>query len=136
MIEKNDRINIERERARFAFLHKESPKDENEKPLSTNYDAMIKKLPAYIQTNGFMYTIAYLAEKDPGVLETIRKWLCQTNENVLRINKLEKIATNEDFLKATIEKISDEEIRYLTLDTLALLGWLRRFVKDEDKSED
>lgn len=136
MPNENDRLNIEQQRSKFAFNHKESPKETNKKgkeeALSSNYDAMVKKLPAYIQTNGFVYTMAFLAEKDKGVLQTIYEWHCTAPENKTRLDKLTSLTSREAFLEKLIKDLSDEEIRILTIETLALFTWLRRFVKDDE----
>jgi len=135
----NQRLNIEQQRAKFAFAHKESPKETNKKgkedTLSSNYDAMVKKVPAYIQTNGFVYTMAFLAEKDEGVLQTIYEWHCTALENKMKLDKLTSVTKREDFLAKIVKDLSDEEIRMITVDTLALFTWLRRFVDDEKAAE-
>ncbi|MDX2305779.1 MAG: type III-B CRISPR module-associated protein Cmr5 [Microscillaceae bacterium] len=125
MPNENDRLNIEQQRSKFAFNHKTSSE-------SSNYDAMAKKLPAYIQTNGFVYTMAFLAEKDKGVLQTIYEWHCTAPENKTRLDKLTSLTSREAFLEKLIKDLSDEEIRILTIETLALFTWLRRFVKDDE----
>jgi CRISPR type III-B/RAMP module-associated protein Cmr5 len=122
----NNRLNIEQQRSKFAFDHKTSSE-------SSNYDAMVKKVPAYIQTNGFVYTMAFLAEKDKGVLQTIYKWHCTAAENTMKSAKLASVTKRDDFLEKLIKDLSDEEIRLVTIETLALFTWLRRFVKDEDQ---
>lgn len=139
MPNENDRLSIEQQRSKFAFDHKESPKETNKKgkeeALSSNYDAMVKKVPAYIQTNGFVYTMAFLAEKDKGVLQTIYEWHCSSTENTMKLDKLDSVTSREDFLEKLIKELSDEEIRMITVETLALFTWLRRFVDDEKASE-
>jgi len=119
----NQRLDIEQKRAKFAFDNKTSAE-------SSNYDAMVKKAPAYIQTNGFVYTIAFLAEKDKGVFKTIWKWNCNAPENTMKLSSLNGKSENQ-FL-ATLINLEDEDLRLVTLETLALFTWLRRFVKDED----
>jgi len=95
---------------------------------SSNYDAMVKKVPAFIQTNGLLYTLAYLKEKDKAVFEDIQMW--HTDEhNVLSFAAQTKTDTGE-FLKATFA-LSEDKVRLLTLETLALFKCLKRFVKDE-----
>ncbi|WP_027003423.1 type III-B CRISPR module-associated protein Cmr5 [Hugenholtzia roseola] len=122
----NPRLNIEQQRAKFAFDHRTSK-------LSSNYDAMVKKLPAYVQTNGFVYAMAFLAEKDKGVFETIWKWHCNSSENTMKLPALNGISKG-NFLPVLIN-LEDEKIRLITMETLALFTWLRRFVDDEKATE-
>jgi len=122
----NERLNIEQKRSKFAFDHKTSTE-------SSNYDAMVKKVPAYIQTNGLVYTLAFLEKKDKGVYDTIWKWHCNTAENLMRLSSLNGKAKTA-FLE-TLFTLSDEDIRLLTLETLALFTWLRRFVDDEKATD-
>ncbi len=95
---------------------------------SSNYDAMIKKVAAFIQTNGLLYTLAYLKEKDEAVFEDIQKWHTEEH-NVLSFAANTKNDKGE-FLKATFA-LTDDKVRLLTLETLALFKCLKRFVKDE-----
>lgn len=122
----NTRLNIEQKRAKFAFDHKTSTK-------STNYDAMVLKVPAYVQTNGLVYTLAFLQKKDEGVFETIWKWHCQEAGNAMQLPAL-KGKPNTAFL-STLINLDDEGIRLVTLETLALFTWLRRFVDDEKATD-
>ena len=126
MPNENGRLNIEQKRSKFAFDHKANSK-------STNYDAMVKKVPAYIQTNGLVYTLAFLEKKDEGVFDTIWRWHCQTTENTMQLPTL-KGKSKKVFLE-TLLTLSDEDIRLLTLETLALFTWLRRFVDDEKATD-
>ena len=119
----NQRLNIEQKRAKFAFDHKSSSK-------SSNYDAMVKKTGAYIQTNGLVYTLAFLEQKDKGVFETLWKWHCSENGNFMRLPELTGKAQTE-FISVLLG-LTDEKIRLVTLETISLLTWLRRFVKDDE----
>ena len=94
---------------------------------------MVKKVPAYIQTNGLVYTLAFLEKKDEGVYDTIWKWHCNTDENTMQLPTL-KGKPKKVFLE-TLLILSDEDIRFLTLETLALFTWLRRFVDDEKATD-
>lgn len=127
----SERLNIDQKRAAFAYSKRTAGND-------SNYDAMVKKVPAYIQNNGFVYTLAFLAEKKDGksVFKVIYEWHTSA-ENACRLQKLQGISESQ-FLKTLAEMktpngvlLTDEEIRLLTMETLTLFTWLRRFVKDE-----
>jgi CRISPR type III-B/RAMP module-associated protein Cmr5 len=103
-----------------------------------NYDSLVKKIPAYIQTNGFLYTLAFLDSKrdinKQGikndaelVFEDIWEWHCNTDQND---HKMMLGVTLPKFMEELFKK-SDAEVRFLTLETLSLFKCLKRFVKDE-----
>lgn len=111
--------NLEQKRLIFAMDNAKNDKA---------YGVMVKKVPAYIQTNGLLYTLSYLIEKDKAVFEGIQTWHTEAH-NVLgfeAITKTDKTA----FLKATFA-LTDDKVRFLTLETLSLFKCLKRFVKDE-----
>lgn len=97
---------------------------------SKNYASMVKKVPAYIQKNGFPYTLAFLYEKDKEVFYDIWKWHCKSklNEQQLMPNTDKK-----DFMRKLLELEDMTLLRALTLETLAIMKCFRRFVKEEDK---
>jgi CRISPR type III-B/RAMP module-associated protein Cmr5 len=119
----NQRLNIDQNRAKFAFDNKTSNK-------SSNYDAMVKKTGAYLQTNGLVYTLAFLEQKDKGVFETLWKWHCIETGNSMRLTELRE-KTQKEFISALLS-LDDEKIRLVTIETISLLAWLRRFVKDDE----
>ena len=123
----NHRLDVECNRSKFAFAHRTHTD-------SPNYDAMVKKLPAYIQTNGLVYTLAFLHKKDPGLYDTLWKWHCNATDN---FNQLTSLASKskEAFLRVVVNDLEDDEIRRLTMETLALLNWLKRFVTEDEASQ-
>lgn len=113
--------NLEQER--LIFSQKQASRKEKN---SSNYDAMVKKVPAFIQTNGLLYTLAYLLEKDKAVFEDIKEW------HTVKHNNLGFAITDDNaFLTATFD-LSDDKVRLLTLETLSLFKCLKRFVKEEN----
>lgn len=120
----NERLNIEQKRSKFAF-------DKRSSGDGSNYDAIVMKVPAYIQTNGFVYTMAFLAQKKDAkaVFEVIWEWHCNSSDNLSRLEELRSV-TQDKFLEKLLT-LSDEQIRLVTLETLALFTWLRRFVDDD-----
>ncbi len=123
------------EQKRLIFAQKQATRKEKN---STNYDSLIKKIPAYIQTNGLLYTLAFLDSKrkvdEKGVkndaelvFQDIWEWHCKTSEND---HKMMPNVTIPKFMEELFKK-SDSEIRFLTLETLSLFKCLKRFVKEE-----
>ncbi|WP_027003414.1 type III-B CRISPR module-associated protein Cmr5 [Hugenholtzia roseola] len=118
--------NLEQKRLIFAMTNAKKDKP---------YGVMVKKVPALIQTNGLLYTLAYLKKEKPDVFETIRKWHVVEHNNF----SFEKTEAKKDdnFLSKILDEkeFSDSDVRLLTLETLNLLKCLKRFVSDE-KEED
>lgn len=124
--------NLEQKRLIFAMKQGKANADKG------NYDSLVRKIPAYIQTNGLLYTLAFLDSKrdinKQGVkndaelvFEDIWEWHCNSSQND---HKMMQGVTIPMFMEKLFEK-SDSEIRLLTLETLALFKCLKRFVKDE-----
>lgn len=118
--------NLEQKRLIFAMTNAKKDKP---------YGVMVKKVPALIQTNGLLYSLAYLKKEKPDVFETIRKWHVEEYNNL----GFEKESTKKDesFLSEIFneKKFSDSAIRLLTLETLNLIKCLKRFVSDEKEEE-
>lgn len=112
------------EQKRLLFAKRQA----NREGKDSNYDSMIKKVPAYIQTNGFLYTMVFLKEKDNAVFEDIYKWHCESDLNEQKL--MPNISIN-DFID-NILKQEDTLIRIMTMETLALMKCFKRFVKQED----
>lgn len=91
---------------------------------------MVKKVPAYIQKNGFPYTLAFLQEKDKEVFYDIWNWHCASE---LNNQKLMPAIGKEEFMKKLLELEDMALLRALTLETLAIMKCFRRFVKEEEK---
>ncbi len=121
----NDRLNIEQHRSIYAY------KQANRTNKSGNYDSNVKKFPAYVQTNGLIYTFAFMLSKEKewkSVIEDIDGWFSDEPQEILK-GKLAGKKLSEVIFSDTLE---DKDIRITTMETLALFTWLRRFVKDED----
>lgn len=117
--------NIEQKRLLYARRQANRPEKK-----SKNYDGMIKKVPAYIQKNGFIYTMAFLNEKDAAVFEDIWKWNCESELNGQHLMPNIK---QKDFLNALLETEDTNLLLGVTLETLAIMKCFRRFVKEEDQ---
>lgn len=91
----------------------------------SEYASMTKKVPAFILKNGFPYTMAYLNEKGKKVFDDIVEWHCSTDLNSTPLASGKK----DEFLNH-IFSLETNELRALTLETLAIMKCFRRFVKD------
>ncbi|MBL7815766.1 MAG: type III-B CRISPR module-associated protein Cmr5 [Saprospiraceae bacterium] len=119
-------VNIEQERAKAAF--------EFAKDSSKAYGSYVKKAPMYILNNGLtnFLAFAYSKRKDANwnkLYNDIKKWFAEKDKQMLI--KVKLTGNNEEFV-SVIANLSDEELRIVTDETLAVLSWLRRFVKSEE----
>ncbi len=113
---------IEQGRAAFAYDRvKEIAQNSNEK-LKKKYKSAAKKLPPLIKTNGLGQALAFINKRDDGNTELynmIGEWLAY--------KQLIKLDENSELVEVVIRK-SSNKYRRITIETLALLNWVRRFV--------
>lgn len=138
---------IEQGRATHAYdavngINKiEGLSEKEAKRLKESYKSATKKLPVLIKTNGLGQTLAFIkskrAKRDKPkngydkLYKQIGDWLQDQSPNLL--------VPKGELVKKVIE-LPSPEYRQVTVETLALLNWMRRFVeglmKDvEDKEE-
>lgn len=132
---------IEQGRAQYAFEKVKEISDNDEdgsKKLKENYKSTAKKLPVLIKTNGLGQTLAFLKSKggkiainaNDKLYEHIGSWL-QTEDG--------KRLVEEGELVEQVINLESQAYRQVTVETLALLNWMRRFVdglmKDVDDTE-
>ena len=132
---------IEQGRAQYAFEKVKEISDNSEdgsKKLKENYKSTAKKLPVLIKTNGLGQTLAFLKSKGGKIAinahdklyEHIGFWL-QTEDG--------KGLVEEGELIEQVINLESQAYRQVTVETLALLNWMRRFVdglmKDVDDTE-
>ena len=126
---------IEQGRAHYAYLAIEKVKTSS---IDTKkYTSYIRKLPMMIKNNGFGATIAFYYSKSNGnrvedkaykeIYNRIEKWLI----------KQELIEQN---LIQSVTELDSDAYKEITLETMALLSWLKRlaegtFGKGEDDAE-
>lgn len=136
------RKTIEQGRAKYAFEKVKEISNNSEhgsKKLKENYKSTTKKLPVLIKTNGLGQTLAFLKSKGgkktsnahDKLYEHIGSWL--QNEDTKRLVK-------EGELVEQVINLESHDYRQVTVETLALFNWIRRFVdglmKDVDEMED
>lgn len=116
--------NIEQERAKKAYQFVEdilakadsNPKNWNE------YSSMVKKLPVLIKTNGLGQTLAFIQHRNANIYTQIQEWL--------KIKKL--VPQKGELIKQIIEVDDLYKYRQITIETLSLLTWMKRFVDGLD----
>jgi CRISPR/Cas system CMR-associated protein Cmr5 small subunit len=106
------------------------------KGKNKDYGNMVKKVPTYIQKNGFPYTMAFLQGEKNGkpIFETIYKWHTNKDKNAMC---LVSSVSNENAFVEEILRANGDLLRALTLETFSLMKSLRRFAKsDGDDTEE
>jgi CRISPR-associated protein Cmr5 len=103
-------------------------------PKPSEYKSYTKKIPMLIKTNGLGSCFAFMKSKG-GTYDLLYK---QTYQYLKEYDKMKIFDTTEkeDLAKIVISQNS-AQYRYLTLETLALFGWLKRFADGliDDKDE-
>lgn len=113
--------NLEQKRLLYAMQRAKEQRN------NSDYSGMIKKVPAFILKNGFPYTMAYLNEKGKAVYNDIVNWHSSSD---LNDRKLAEGKEKDGFLNYLLGDVEMDELRALTLETLAIMKCFRRFVKD------
>ena len=113
---------IEQGRAAFAYDCVKEIVQETDEGLKKKYKTGAKKLAVLIKTNGLGQALAFINRRDAGnekLYDTIGQWLSH--------KQLIELDEDGDLVAVVIEKPSSE-YRRITIETLALLNWVRRFV--------
>ena len=121
---------IEQGRATFAFKAVQGVSEDMKK----KYKTAAKKAPVLVKTNGLGQTLAYIKSKGGKInpktekkeengydifYDQIGKWLCSDAAN--------QSVPDGELVKEVIQ-LESHEYRQVTVETLALLNWMRRFV--------
>lgn len=132
---------IEQGRAKYAFDAVKEINDEESKKLKESYKSVSKKLPVLIKTNGLGQTLAFVKSKHAKqdkpkngydkLYKQIGDWLRNESAN-------QSVPSGE--LVEQIIQLNSSTYRQVTVETLALLNWMRRFVdglmKDVKEAEE
>lgn len=113
---------IEQGRAKFAYDCVKEIDQTTQADLQKKYKSGAKKLPVLIKTNGLGQALAFINERDDGnirLYNMIGEWLAH--------KQLIELSENSDLVEVVVSKPSNE-YRRITIETLALLNWVRRFV--------
>lgn len=129
----NNISNIQQERAKYAF------QKANEK--SKDYPSYVKIFPMYIKVNGFSNAMAFAYNKAFGgnninkdwekLYFDIGNWLKTEPQGIIRAELQDFTDKNRNLLMYKLVSLETEKLRMVTAETLSMLNWLRRFVKDE-----
>ena len=116
------RKGIEQGRAKYAFDKVRSVSENGPDKLKKMYKTAAKKLPVLIKTNGLGQSLAFIKKRNEGydkLYEQIGNWL-QTEDT--------KGLVRQGELVEQIIQLESPAYRQVTVETLALLNWIRRFV--------
>lgn len=118
---------IEQGRAEKAYQFVETAKKDSNIKWD-EYKSGIRKLPIYIKTNGLGQALAFIQNRPnfPGIYQQISTWLQKEDFKHL---------VPKGQLMEVIVKMNSDEYRQVTVETLALLNWMRRFVDGMDKQK-
>ncbi|MEW5323555.1 type III-B CRISPR module-associated protein Cmr5 [Geobacillus thermoleovorans] len=126
---KVQRVGIENGRAAFAFQEVKQAK-ERLKTNFENYRSYVKKMPSLIQVNGLAQALAFCFQKGREYREiyrSIAKWMSEQFPD--QLNK----ADTE--LVEVVINLSSADYRLWTMETLALLDWMRKFADGMAKDD-
>ena len=121
---------IEQGRAKYAFDAVNGISKNGSDDLKKKYKTVAKKLPVLIKTNGLGQTLAFMKKKDYDKLyDQIGNWL-QTEDD-------KRLVPQGELVEQVIQ-LQSPAYRQVTVETLALLNWIRRFVDGlmEDVGDD
>jgi len=117
---------IEQGRAKFAYDCVEKAKN------IKKYKGHVKKIPAYVTTNGLGATLAFIYSKDDIykiIYSHIENWLREDEKSLIDLSESRKLVKE-------ITNIDSPQYRAITMEVLAFVNWLRRFadglIEDED----
>ena len=125
---------IEQGRAKYAFESVQTISANEPEKLQGNYKSAAKKLPVLIKTNGLGQTLAFLKSKGGKInkktgkkKENAHDKLYQQIGNWLQTKDVKGLVPKGELVKKVI-LLESHEYRHVTVETLALLNWMRRFV--------
>lgn len=126
------RLDMDQTRAKYAWECR------NEGMNVGNYGSQIESLPMMIHNSGLRNTLAFAYAK--GILKDSKEWKL-VFEHITNWLKTEPTGfftslnskTKPDEILNEIINLGDYEYRFATQETIALVNWLRKLVKGEDK---
>lgn len=124
---------IENSRAIFAYQAVEQFVSKHYQEQSNEYRSYIKKMPMMIKTNGLGQTLAfYYSQKDKAAYEAVYDNIdLYLKKNQQRL-QLSDEQCQMELVKMVIQ-LSSRDYRLLTMELMALLNWMRRFVEGKIK---
>ena len=128
---------IEQGRAKYAFEKVNTISEDGSKKLRDNYKSAAKNLPVLIKTNGLGQTLAFMKSKSGTESGKGYEILYKQIETWLQTEDIKGLVAPQGELVQQVLQLDSHIYRQVTVETLALLNWMRRFVdgliKDEAK---
>ncbi len=113
---------IEQGRAKYAFCVVNDVSQIESDDLKKKYKTAAKKIPVLIKTNGLGQSLAFIKKRNDGydkLYEQIGNWI-QTED-------AKQLVPSGELVEEVIQ-LQSPVYRQVTIETLALLNWIRRFV--------
>ncbi|MDE0426605.1 MAG: type III-B CRISPR module-associated protein Cmr5 [Candidatus Poribacteria bacterium] len=118
---------IEQGRASYAFKVVQEVSDS----LKKEYKSAAKKLPVQIKMNGLGQSLAFLKSKGEKDEEKPKNAYDQLYEDIgiwLQTEDVKRLVEKDEELVKEVIQLESHAYRKATVETLALLNWMRRFV--------
>ena len=116
------RKGIEQGRAKYAFEAVNRVNQNESNDFKKNYKSVAKKLPVLIKMNGLGQSLAFIKRRNNGydkLYEQIGDWLQAVDTK--------QLVPKGELVELVIQ-LESPDYRQVTVETLALLNWIRRFV--------
>lgn len=121
---------IEQGRATYAYQAVNEIKEQYKK----KYKTAVKKAPVLVKTNGLGQTLAFIKSKG-GKYDDKKKEIIKNGYDIfyeqigewLRSDAANQSVPDGELVKEVV-KLNSHDYRQVTIETLALLNWMRRFV--------
>ena len=115
------RKGIEQGRAKYAFEAVNGVSQKESDSFKKNYKSVAKKLPVLVKMNGLGQSLAFIKQRNTGydkLYEQIGNWL--------QIVDTKQLVSKGELVEQVIQ-LKSPDYRQVTVETLALLNWIRRF---------
>ena len=127
---------LEQGRAKYAFDAVKSINEDGANKLKESYKSAAKKLPVLIKTNGLGQTLAFLkskgGKKDKNTGKKIENGYDKLYKQIgdwLRTEAANQLVPQDELeLVEEVIQLNSSVYRQVTVETLSLLNWVRRFV--------
>ena len=119
---------IEQGRATYAFESVRKISENSSKKLKDNYKSAAKDLSVLIKTNGLGQTLAFMKSKSGTEAGKGYEILYEQIGTWLQTKDVKGLVASEAELVLAVIELESHVYRQVTVETLALLNWMRRFV--------
>lgn len=121
------RQSLGQERATQAWKDVKDVADTQDDKLKKKYSSLARKMPALLQTNGLGQMLAFLRAKGGPQYDSKEHWRLYRHLSYWVLGKLGEVQT--DSLLDWVIKQDTNVYRRATAETMAYLGWLKRFAE-------